>query len=156
MEYILLDFDGVLTSVANTRRCRMEHRRPNIYGLDWFDPACLEALKTIVDETGAGIVVSSSWRDLGDEALGRVWEQTPMPGLFTGTTPMWILTKKAAIEAWVKAHPDDRYVILDDADLRLPNQVRANPDTGLTMKMARKAIDILNADEKSLSLDDGL
>lgn len=144
MKYILLDIDGVLTSVAHTWRCRMAHRQPNIYGLDWFDPACLEALKNIVDETGAGIVVSSSWRDLGDEVLEKVWKQTPMPGMFMGTTPVWILTKKAAIEAWVRSHPDDRYVILDDADLRLPNQVKTNPDMGLTMKKALEAINVLS------------
>lgn len=154
MKYILLDFDGVLTSVAHTWRCRMEHRRPNIYGLDWFDPACLEALKNIVDETGAGIVVSSSWRDLGDEALGRVWEQTPIPGRFIGTTPIWILPKKDAIEAWIKAHLEDRYVILDDADLGLSNQIKTNPDMGLTMRKAGEAIAILNEDDEILSLDD--
>ena len=144
MKYLLLDFDGVLTSVQHTWMCRMEHRRPNIYGLDWFDPACLDALKAIVEGTGTGIVVSSSWRNLGDEVLGRVWEQTPMPGRLVGTTPIWILTKKDAIEAWIRAHPEDRYVILDDADLRLPYQVRTNPDMGLTMKNAQEAIEILN------------
>ena len=143
-KYILLDFDGVLTALQHTQMCRMEHRRPNIYGLDWFDPVCLEALKAIVEEAGAGIVVASSWRELGDAALGRVWEQTPMPGRLVGTTPIWVLTKRDALEAWITAHPDDRFVILDDADLRLPNQVRTNPDTGLTMDDARKAIEILN------------
>lgn len=143
-KYILLDFDGVLTSVAHTWRCRMAHRQPNIYELDWFDPTSLEALETIVNETGAGIVVSSDWRYLGDEVLEKVWKQTPTPGMFMGTTPVWIPTKKAAIEAWIRSHPDDRYVILDDATLRLPNHVKTNPDMGLTMKKALEAINVLS------------
>ena len=50
MKYILLDFDGVLTS----------------FGVDWFAPTCIDALKHIVEETAARIVVSSSWRELGE------------------------------------------------------------------------------------------
>lgn len=140
-KFILVDFDGVLTSVRYTLQCRQEHRQPNTYGLDWFDPACLQALKTIVDQTGAGIVISSSWRELGDEVLRRVWE--PMPGQFVETTPIWILTKREAVEAWISAHPDDRFVILDDTDLQLPRQVRTDPEVGLTMADARWAVRLM-------------
>ncbi len=139
-KYILLDFDGVITSNRHTLACRQKHRPPNIFGLDWFDPACLEALRAVVDETGADIVISSSWRDLGDDAFGHVWKHNEMPGQFVGTTPIWILTKKEALKAWIKAHPDDRYVILEDADLKLPHQVKTNPDVGLTILDAQTAI----------------
>lgn len=145
MKYILLDFDGVVTSRNHTWKCHHEHVRENIYGMDWFDPACVAALKKIVDETGAEIVVSSSWRDLKMEQLQRIWEFIPMPGKLAGTTPIWILTKKEAIEYWIKQHPDVRYVILDDADLGLENQVRTDPQVGITMEDAVKAITLLNA-----------
>ena len=144
MKYILLDFDGVLTSVQHTRACRQERCVPNIYGLDWFDPACLDALRTIVVATGAGIVVSSSRRDLGDEKLLRVWEHIPMPGEFIGTTPIWILTKREAIRHWIGQHPDDRFVILDDADQGFPDQVITDPYMGLTRKNAEEAVTLLN------------
>lgn len=140
-KYILLDFDGVITSNRYTLQCRREHRTPNAYGLDWFDPACIEALKTIVDRTGAGIVVSSSWRELGDEVLQDLWHG--MPGEFVGTTPIWILPKREAIEAWINAHPGDRFVILDDTDLHLPHQVRTDPEVGLTMADARWAVRLM-------------
>ena len=113
--------------------------------LDWFDPACVDALRMIVERTGAKIVVSSSWRDLQMEQLQKIWAFIPMPGELAGTTPIWILTKKEAIEHWIKQHPDDCYVILDDADLGLDNQIRTNPDTGLVQKDAEKAITILNS-----------
>lgn len=38
MNYVLLDFDGVLTSDSFTRLCVLEHRPKNLFGLDWFDP----------------------------------------------------------------------------------------------------------------------
>ena len=58
MKYILLDFDGVLTSAAYSRQCLDEHRPENMFGLDWFDLGCQQALKAIVDATDAGIVLS--------------------------------------------------------------------------------------------------
>ena len=124
-KYILLDFDGVVTSKTYTMKCYRERARENIYGMDWFDPECVEALKKIVDDTGAKIVVSSSWRDLRIEQLQ-------------------ILTKKEAIEQWIKQHPDDCYVILDDADLGIENQVRTDPNTGLVKEDVDRAISLLN------------
>ena len=130
-KFILLDFDGVVTSKTYTMKCYREHARENIYGMDWFDPECVEALKKIVDETGAKIVV------------------IPMPGELVETTPIWILTKKGAIEHWIKQHPDDRHVILDDADLGIDNQIRTDPHTGLVRDDAERAIKILNESWKS-------
>jgi len=141
---ILLDFDGVVTSKAYTWKCYQDGARANIYGLDWFDPDCIAALRYIVENTGAKIVVSSSWRDLRMEQLKRLWEFVPMPGELIGTTPIWILTKKGAIEHWIKQHSHDRYVILDDADLGFENQIRTDPYTGLVVEDAEKAIGLLN------------
>ena len=141
---ILLDFDGVVASKAYTWKCYQDGSRANIYGLDWFDPDCIEALRCIVDNTGAKIVVSSSWRDLRMEQLRKLWDFIPMPGELVGTTPVWILTKNGAIEHWIKQHPEDRYVILDDADLEFENQIRTDPYTGLIVEDAEKAIELLN------------
>lgn len=144
MKYLLLDFDGVLTSKTYTWQCYMNHCPENIYGLDWFDPACIDALRIIVERTGAKIVVSSSWRDLRTEQLQKIWKSISMPGELLGTTPIWILTKKEAIEHWVQQHPDDKYVILDDADLGLKNQIQTNPQTGLVNEDAERVISLLN------------
>ena len=143
-KYILLDIDGVITSESHSRKCYREHARENLYGMDWFDPECLAALRTIVETTGAKIVVSSSWRELRIKQLIRLWELIPMPGELAGTTPVWILSKIEAIEQWIQQHPNKRYVILDDAELGLANQVRTDPHTGLSEEDAEKAIRILN------------
>jgi len=145
MKYILLDFDGVLTSDDYTRKSVLGHRQANLFGVDYFDPTCIEALRYIIEETGASVVISSSWRDLGMDRLGKVWIHNSLPGELSGTTPEWILMKKDAILEWVDGHPEDKYVIVDDADLRLQNQVRTNPDTGLTATEAEMAIRILNS-----------
>ena len=144
MRYILLDVDGVLTSTAHTLRCRREHRPQHPSGMDWLDPSCVEALRHIVNATGASVVISSSWRELGLERLQEIFKESGVPVVPEDTTPVWILVKRDAIAAWIAAHQQDKYVILDDADQRLGHQVKTDPETGLTMGDAEKAIRILH------------
>ncbi|MBO6306861.1 MAG: hypothetical protein J6M55_05080, partial [Paludibacteraceae bacterium] len=117
-KYILLDIDGVITSEAYTRRCKAEKIQPNMFGLDWFDPQCVEMLRRVIDKTSARIVLSSSWRDLGIYRMNKVWSENSLPGELAGTTPEWVLIKKDAILEWIDGHADDKYVIIDDSDLR--------------------------------------
>ena len=146
-KYILFDFDGVITSRRNSFMAPLYGRKPNLYGLEWFDPFCLVNLMRISDEADADIIVSSPWRTLGHESLERLWKHNNVlrPWRFVGTTPAG--AKRDAIEAWTAAHPDDRYVILDAEDLRLQNQVRTDPEIGLTLANAREAIAILNNED---------
>lgn len=147
MKYVLLDFDGVLTSDAFTRQCVFEHRQENLFGVDWFAPTCVDALRQIVEETAAGIVISSSWRELGDNRLRKLWEHNRMPGSLddtTPTTPEYILMKEEAIKHWISAHEGDRFVVLDDDNLDVPNLIKTKPQEGLTREDARMAIKILN------------
>lgn len=143
--YILLDIDGVLTSDAWSRQCRAEHCPANLFGMDWFDPGCVEVLTLLVEKTGADIIISSSWRELGLDRLQHVWEVCGLPGKLAGTTPEWILMKDKAIREWIRQNPQEAYVILDDAYLKSDRQVRTNPLTGLMMEDAEKAIRILMA-----------
>ena len=146
-KYILLGIDGVLTSQRNRIMAMILEPKPNLYGLDYFDMFCMVNLESIPVETGADIIVSSSWRRLGKETLIRVWEHNGCCSRrLVGITPVENQSKRDAIEAWITTHPDDRYVILDSEDLRLRNQVRTDPEVGLTLKDAREAISILNKD----------
>lgn len=146
-KYILLDFDGVLTSDAFTRQYVFEHRRENLFGVDWFAPSCIDALRHIVEETGARIVISSSWRDLGEYRIRKLWDYNRMPGRLdetTPTTPEYILMKSDAMRHWISTHEGDRFAVLDDDDLDVPNLVRTKPQEGLTREDAEMAIKILN------------
>lgn len=147
MKYILLDFDGVLTSDAFTRQCIFEHRRENLFGVDWFSPSCVDALRYLIQETGAKIVVSSSWRDLGEYRLRKLWEHNQMPGVLdetAPTTPEYILMKEDAMKHWISSHEKDSFVVLDDDNLDVPNLIRTRPQDGLTRNDAEKAIKLLN------------
>lgn len=140
---LFLDFDGVITSEPFTRKCIFEYCRENLYGLDWFDPDCIEQLRRIVVATGAKIVVSSSWRDLGMDKLRKVWAENNMPGELIDTAPIWVLTKVEAIKQWLKDHPCRRFAVLDDSELDVPNLVKTDPYTGLTEHEAEKIITVL-------------
>ncbi len=141
--YILLDIDGVLTSDRWSKKCRVEHRPANLFGLDWFDPDCVSAFASILERTGAEIVICSSWRDLGEDRLRHVWKACGLPGRLAGTTPVWILQKDEAIKEWIRTHPGDTFVIIDDAEMNFNKQIRPNPEKGLSPEDAEEVISIL-------------
>lgn len=140
---IFLDFDGVLTSDDYTRLCLFGCRQENLYGIEWFDPRCIDALRAIVEETGAGIVVSSSWRELGMDKLKEVWAKNEMPGELLGTTNPDTVSTREAILQWLEKNPCDTYVVLDDSAVAIKCLVKTNPKTGLVASDAVKAIKIL-------------
>jgi len=65
MKVIFLDFDGVL----NSRRFMLECAEGGRSGVTGLDPKAVAHLNRICRQTGAAIVVSSSWR------IGRTLEQ---------------------------------------------------------------------------------
>ena len=84
---VFLDFDGVLNTEHNQNMLRY-------YGKAWrdvhgalFDSEAVAQLKRIVDETGAEIVIESSWKYLGLEAMQLMWAERNMPGVVIDITP---------------------------------------------------------------------
>ena len=120
---LFLDIDGILTSDRNTERAKAEHWEPMPYGMDWFDYDCVRVLNNIIHYTNAKIVICSSWRELGLDKLCKIWSDYNLPGEVIDTTPEWVLTKKEAIQEWLKNHHYDAYVILDDTDMDLNHQI---------------------------------
>ena len=167
MRILFLDIDGVLNTENSQAQLRAEGKPGwDDYGT-LFDPAAVANLKRILDAVpDVRIVVESSWKDNGLDELRLMWTERGLPGTLYDVTPTYfceeLLTidlsnpdnirkiegraKGKEIRAWLRRHtgPDCRYSILDDVDLRLPNQVRTNPDMGLTMKEAHEAIAMLN------------
>jgi hypothetical protein len=70
MKVIFLDIDGVLN---------VNHRERDDYGSAFHDNF-VENLKRIIDSTGAKIVVSSSWRQSGLDAILEMWDLRKLPG----------------------------------------------------------------------------
>lgn len=166
---IFLDFDGVLNT---------EHYQNYLYheGKAWqdehgafFDPEAVEQLRRIIETTHADIVVESSWKYLGLEAMQEMWQVRNMPGRVIDITPStvsdsWLLNanldeldpamghcKGMEIASWLSDHADKdtRYVIIDDEyvifDSQLPHFILTNPYDGITEDVANRAITILTS-----------
>ena len=161
---IFLDIDGVL----NTKwwYTQMDRNTPrDKYGYV-FDPNAVNNLAKIINETGADIVVSSSWKFMGLTQMQNMWEERGLPGKILDTTPNTVsdevlldanlehmeLTpiRGMEVQEWLntKGKKVSHYVILDDMDNMLPEQqnhfVQTNPEVGITEEDAEKAIAILN------------
>ena len=161
---IFLDIDGVL----NTKwwYTQMDRNTPrDKYGYA-FDPKAVANLRRVVEETGAGIVISSSWKCMGLSQMEDMWDERNLPGKVVGITPNSVSDELLVdtdidsmelfhirgeeIKEWLIKHGKhvSHYVIIDDMDNMLPEQqshfVQTNPEVGITEDDANKAIVILN------------
>jgi len=161
---MFLDIDGVL----NTKwwYTQMDRNSPrDQYGYA-FDPKAVANLKRIVEETGAGIVISSSWKSFGFSELEEMWTDRGLPGKLIGVTPNSVSDellldadidsielfhiRGEEIKEWLTKHGKNvsNYAIIDDMDNMLPEQqshfVHTNPEVGITEEDAEKAIAIIN------------
>ena len=152
---IFLDFDGVMdTAYYNHVLNSKGLPECDEYGVV-FDPSCVENLKYIIEQTGADIVVSSSWKDYMSykEMLG-MWEKRYLPGFVIDMTPTVSRHRGDEIDAWLTECPKEcQYVIIDDLDAsnfnvhHHPYLLVVNPYNGLDKETAEKAIVLLNSIE---------
>lgn len=153
MRVIFLDIDGVLNSpdFQIHRFQRGPGRRP-------IDPVCVEHLNTLIRQTQARIVVSSTWRHEGLTRIRRTLRDHSVTAAVVGTTP--ILERRTTsglyavpdrgheIQAWLDGtrFTVERFVILDDdADMAhlIGHLVRTDYRTGLTAADAERACALL-------------
>ena len=164
---LFLDIDGVLNTERHHEYC-YENGIDNSdeYGY-LFDPMAVKNLARIVDESGACIVISSSWKYSGLSTLVDMWNDRALPGRVIDITPdtesdqfllnadlenmEFLSCKGYEIKEWLTAHGKNvsQYAILDDEQEMLPEQqshfVQTNPVVGISEEDAEKAITILNA-----------
>lgn len=163
MKIVFLDIDGVLNVYSQGR---------DKYG-DLFHQHFMDNLKRIIDETGAKIVISSSWRHDGFQVMQDMWKHRGLAGEVIDITPdcQFVVddmgmrqyydevSRGDEIQAWLDSHDNiDTYVIIDDDSDMLPSQLNNfvktayNPHHidcvdigyGLTSICTDKAIEILN------------
>ena len=148
---IFLDFDGVLNTEHYQSLLQYQGKPwQDEYGA-FFDPKAVKQLKRIIDATDADIVVESSWKYLGLDAMKELWEVRNLPGTIIDITPS-LLGKNKGVEiaSWLSkyAKQDIRYVIIDDEyvilDSQLPHFILTNPYEGITEEQANRAISMLN------------
>lgn len=134
------------------------------YGVP-YDPKTVACLEKIIAETGANIVISSSWKNMGLSVVQDMWRERGLPGMVIDVTPDYLIESLLCselnnddvlyergfeIKGWLSLHNDEisHYVIVDDMDDILLEQqqrfVHTDPNTGMSEDDAEKAIAILN------------
>ena len=115
-----------------------------------FDPDCIANLRRIIDETGADIVVSSTWKDfMTYKEILEMWEYRKLPGFVTDTTPTCSRKRGDEIDSWLEeCNTECEYVIIDDMDETQFNEHQndrlfvVNPYDGLNEQTAEKVIQL--------------
>jgi hypothetical protein len=170
-KYLFLDIDGVLNHDEWFESDGYKHHQQN-WRVSMFDPKCVERVNRILKETGARLVVSSSWRGMCD--LEEIFEGVGLPTDFEVTPyadtiysreeyheDSKVFWRGSEIKYYLERHPHSSYVILDDdcdmLDEQLPHFINTcgdriyhrelylkNDGSGLTDKCMNEAIKILN------------
>lgn len=168
---VFLDIDGVLNSepfLAERVRIRNEMRQEGKLkdekpgALEWWseqiDPTSMAVLTSILERSGADVVMSSAWRCmLEPQHLEAAMRARGFRGKIIGSTPeLWskfgrneiILPacRGDEIQAWLDHYPADAFLILDDRDdmgkLR-PWLLQIDPIEGLREKHVGPALERL-------------
>lgn len=155
MKVIFLDIDGVLN---------VHMQEPHDQYGAIFHPQFVENLKTVIDKTGAKIVISSSWRHDGLDKMQAMWKDRNLPGEVIDITPYFnhYSIRGLEIDKWNQEYKPENYVIIDDNSDMLPfqkgnfvctfkNMTHTDYEDlgyGLTKECADKAIMILERARK--------
>lgn len=160
---IFLDFDGVLNTEHYQGLLRYQGEPWQDEHGAFFDPNAVKQLRRIIDATGADIVIESSWKYLGLDAMKELWKVRNLPGRVIDITPSsvsdeyllknldttMIHCKGMEIASWLSEQAEDiRYAIIDDEyvilDSQLPHFILTNPYEGITEEQTNRTISILN------------
>lgn len=168
MKIIFLDIDGVLNNevfpnafwaILKQAELKREQAKSlhkivmrDDYG-NYFCPTATNALAYLIENTKAKIVISSTWRFMGEEKIKQMWIDRKLPGEVIGVTGRHDTRHRGEeindwIDNWTTENAEImNYVIIDDDDDMMPHQkncfIHTNPTYGLTFDDAAKAIEIL-------------
>lgn len=152
---VFIDIDGVLRHEDFFKNNVFESTADHTDGLFKFDERSMKNLNHIVEETGAKVVVSSSWRfswQIGE--LQTLFKYNGFIGDVIDVTPIYLesytheVARGKEIADWIKKNPIDNYCIIDDCNDMLDEQethfVWVDDKHGITEDDAEKAIQILS------------
>ena len=154
MKIIFLDFDGVMDTAYYDHMLSKQGLPGNDPYGTVFDPNCVHNLRRIIDNTGADIVVSSSWKHfMTYKEFLEMWDARGLPGFVTDVTPIPDMRRNRGdeIDSWLnECNVEWQYVIIDDLDgsnfneHQIPRLLVVNPFFGLDEDTAERAIYLLN------------
>ena len=155
MKIIFLDIDGVLNCEnAYLRRlthgfCQYKEFEVKTGEKDHYQtfyPPCKKLINKLIEETGANVVISSTWRSSGLEWMRRVWQEEGMSGEIIDITPRfyhekfsvprgieikeWLSSKgfekinwsEEEQQKYIEKSGIENYIIIDDDSDMLYNQ----------------------------------
>lgn len=150
MKVVFLDIDGVLN-----HHQWLENLSPVLemsndqWWVEMIDPSLVVHLNSLLHQTGAKVVVSSTWRrHFNPEGMQRILTQVGFKGeVIDCTTKDTMECRGLQISKWVQEHPEvTSFVILDDrSDMAHLGHllVRTSEDEGLGPDHVIKACEIL-------------
>lgn len=168
--FLFLDIDGVLNSRAFFGGYKSEEEVPAseeeqkvifrlasssqfaLSSLRQLDPVAIQRLNRLIQESGAKIVISSTWRRLWNLAdLGTMLRAKGFLGEIVGQTPVerdfgCVSERGAEIQAWLDTQVAAPFVILDDDnDMGHLSErlVLTDAKVGLTDKDVDRALELL-------------
>ena len=167
MKIIFLDMDGVMNHELFYRGYSKYPRKTIKRPLDQIDQGSVEILNELVKETGAKIVISSTWRiHYSPEEMQGYIEHFGFIGEVIGSTPKCsdkYSVRGNEISAWIKENEAltglpyykfDEYVILDDDSDMLyqqrDNYVQVDRYCGISPSTVFKAKKILNKQRETI------
>lgn len=151
MRVVFLDFDGVLNSQKFFEAQYSTLGRAATLGTpEQLDPSAIALVNDILAETGAVVVISSTWRMFGVEKCVAMLREVGLAGEVVGATPRLDGYRGAEIEHWLTLNAPPRgiaaFVILDDDSDMEPHMaklVQTDHMVGLTHADARRAVAML-------------
>lgn len=170
-KFLFLDIDGVLNTWQYANHLFMNGISEFDENGSLFDPETIKNLEYIIDSTHANIVLSSTWRFDGFQAMQNLWNERNLPGELIGITPhlttanfedvdsceLWQKhptgSRGIEIDEWLRLNTNKMletytYAILDDEEDFLFHQsnhvILTDPMRGITKGIANKVISILN------------
>jgi hypothetical protein len=154
MKVIILDVDGVLNCAMTTDRIEDPHDGYKYIGLDTDK---IERLNKIVVETGAKIVLSTTWRKFDhfkSYLYRRMAQVNPeLPGMVIGQTPIHMYDhgmRAEEIDEWLSTEPKvKQFIVLDDLacdnlDKFGESFIQTYYSNGLTDELTEKCIERLS------------
>jgi hypothetical protein len=142
LKIVFLDFDGVLVTPASSFR---RSRTGTV-----ADPDAVQALNYLIAETGARLVITSTWRlEYSLSELLELLRSWRVQADILGVSPSGA-SRGDEIQEWLDKFsgpaPVDAFVILDDLTEmgKLSSRLISTEfETGLTMDHARQALEFL-------------
>lgn len=145
MNLIFLDVDGVLNSIEKDEK-RYGDRRPYTDYYYPFNDNCLRNLKTLVEETKAYLVITSTWKNdkLGRDILLSELKKYGLNNKVIGYTEVLHEKKEEEIKSFLELLDESiNYIIIDDDsdfDDLVDHLIKTNFEVGLTEEKKEKCI----------------